>query len=238
MFRKELSRISKTLDCRFLENMHLGSFFKSNNALHERKYSPLVLNKENVWLIVSTVYSSSILSKIPRCCEIILQKYKHRQLTFFLQWKKLPSKYAIHNISNSIEQCKGKECISCLGDYSLRSLKTFQDIKQITFGSVTDWLIGWTIYELKGSQKYALSFVSNQFKLLRFLVKVYSRHQRLSIKDFVGKVNNNLEIGCTRFSSSKTYNHYSEFKNIGRYFSNLLDCSLGWTFGLPSITIG
>lgn len=83
MFRKELSRISKTLDCRFLENMHLGSFFKSNNALHERKYSPLVLNKENVWLIVSTVYSSSILSKIPRCCEIILQKYKHRQLTFF-----------------------------------------------------------------------------------------------------------------------------------------------------------
>lgn len=81
MFRKELSRISKTLDCRFLENMHLGYFFKSNNALHELKYSPL--NKENVWLIVSTVYSSSILSKIPRCCEIILQKYKHRQLTFF-----------------------------------------------------------------------------------------------------------------------------------------------------------
>lgn len=53
---KNYQGISKTLDCRFLENMHLGSFFKSNNALHERKYSPLVLNKENVWLIVSTVY--------------------------------------------------------------------------------------------------------------------------------------------------------------------------------------
>lgn len=90
MFRKELSRISKTLDCRFLENMHLGSFFKSNNALHELKYSPL--NKENVWLIVSTVYSSSILSKIPRCCEIILQKYKHRQLTFFFTMKEAPIK--------------------------------------------------------------------------------------------------------------------------------------------------